>query len=293
MKYASQPQTCRIYGLAGHFVKDCPKSQKEAGTKKAQPEGPESKSKGKSPESKDMPMETQSSTSQVTQAEIMDTPCAKKPVQEDLEELHATEPDPDVLHSYLDDVIGSVSTDEDDIHSVDSLDEDQDNSPALPKQDLAQATKAWADAKDEAERKAGLKPCCPLCRTDSHTEGQCVAARIRQACKRKSSAGEDSKPGNVSIRKKNFKRFKADLQQVLLQAKNTDDVQYVLETDGYSHLFACYLLSVFGTFTEGQKSDGHLMAGNAEVMDLWAKFSNERMTKVAVEEHLMMAYERI
>ena len=200
-------------------------------------------------------METQSSTSQVTQAEIMDMPCTKELVQEHLEELHVTEPDPEVLHSRLDDVIGSVSTDENDIHSVDSLDEDQDDSPAqgfstLPKQDLAQATQAWADAKDEAKRKAGLKPCCPLCRTDSHIEGQCVAARIRQACKRKSSAGENSKPGNVSIRKKkNFKRFKHDLQQVVLQGKNTDDVQYVLETDGYSHLFACYLLSVFGTFT--------------------------------------------
>ena len=224
-------------------------------------------------------METQSSTSQVTQAEIMDTPCTKEPVQEHLEELHVIESDPEVLHSHLDDVIGSVSTDEDDIHSVDSLEEDQDDSPAqeffnLPRQDLAQATRAWADAKDEAERKAGLtKFCCPLCRTDSHTEGQCVAARIRQACKRKNSAGEDSKAGNISIRKKNnFKSFKRVLQQVVLQGRNTDDVQYVLETDGYSHLFACYLLSVFGTFTEGQKSKGHRMAGNAEVMDLWAKF---------------------
>ena len=58
-----------------------------------------------------------------------------------------------------------------------------------------------------------------------------------------------------------------------------DDIQYVLETDSYSHLFACYLLSVFGTFTEGQKSDGDCMAGNAEVMDLWAKFSSEGMTQ--------------
>ena len=79
----------------------------------------------------------------------------------------------------------------------------------------------------------------------------------------------------------------------MLQGKNTDDVQYVVETDGYSHHFTCYLLSVFGTLTEGQKSEGHRMAGNAEVMDLWAKFSSEGMTKLAAEEHLMMAYERI
>ena len=174
MKYAGQPQTCSICGLIGHFAKDCPKSQKEAGAEKAQPESPESKSKGKFSESKDRPMETQSSISQVTQAEIMDTPCTKEPVQEhlDQEELHVTEPDPEVLHSRLDDVIGSVSMDEDDIHSVDSLDEDQDDSSAqefftLPKQDLAQAI-----------HKPGLTPrtkprkhCCSLCRTDSHTEG--------------------------------------------------------------------------------------------------------------------------
>ena len=35
------------------------------------------------------------------------------------------------------------------------------------------------------------------------------------------------------------------------------------------HLFACYLLSIFGDFIEGHSSDGHSMAGNAEVMDLW------------------------
>ena len=159
-------------------------------------------------------METQPSTSQVKKAEIMDAPCTKDPVQEHLEELHVTEPDPDVL----DDVIDSASMDEDDIHSVDSLDEDQDDSPVQefstsPKHDLAQATQAWVDHKYEAERQVGLKPRCPPCRTDSHTEGQCVAARIRQACKRKSSAGEDKKPGNFSIRKKkNFKRFKHDVQ---------------------------------------------------------------------------------
>ena len=94
VKYAGQPQTCRICGLTGHFAKDCPKSQKEAGAKKAQPESPESKSKRKSPESMDTPMKTQSSTSQVTQVEIMDTPCSKEPVQEHLEELHVTEPNP-------------------------------------------------------------------------------------------------------------------------------------------------------------------------------------------------------
>ena len=227
----------------------------------------------------------------------------------------------------MDGIFGSISTDaDDDIHSVSSIEEEGDELPAqefkdlhskdlsqatkdwadsqdppqvlppLPKTDLIQATQDWADAKDEAERQAGLKPCCPLCRTDSHTEAQCVAARFRQACKRKSSEGEDGKPGKLSVRKrKNFKRFKRDLDQVVVHGKNTDDLQYVRETDSYSisHLFACYLLSVFGTFSEGHQSASHCMAGNEEVMGLWAKFSSEGMTKQAAEEHLMMAYEHI
>ena len=166
--------------------------------------------------------------------------------------------------------------------------------PPLPKTDLVQATQDWADAKDKAERQAGLKPCCPLCRTDSHTEAQCVVARFRQACKRKSSEGEDSKPGELSIRKrKNFKKFKRDLGQVVVHRKNTDDLQYVREADSYSQLFACYLLSVFDIFTEGHQSASHCMAGNEEVMGLWATFSSQGMTKQAAEEHLMIAYERI
>ena len=47
----------------------------------------------------------------------------------------------------------------------------------------------------------------------------------------------------------------------MVYGRNTDDVQYVKETDSYSHLFACYLLSAFGTFTEGQESASHIMAG--------------------------------
>ena len=79
----------------------------------------------------------------------------------------------------------------------------------------------------------------------------------------------------------------------MVNGKNTDDVQYVKEADSYSHVFACYLLSAFGTFTEGQKSASHCMAGNKEVMNLWAKFSSEGITKMSAEEHLMMTYERI
>ena len=193
-----------------------------------------------------MPMETRPSKAVVTQAEIMDTPCTRESSQE---EFHILEPDLEILQSRSDGIFGSISTDaDDDIQSVDSLEDEEEELPTqnfttLPVKDLTQATKDWAEtqelpqelpalhkkglvqdlcsldwekAKDDVEKRAGIKPYCPLCRTDSHTEAQCVSARIRHASKRKSSDGEDSKPGNVTIRKKkNFKKFKCDLEQVV------------------------------------------------------------------------------
>ena len=71
-----------------------------------------------------------------------------------------------------------------------------------------------------------------------------------------------------SGKKKTFKRFRQDLHQVVVEGKRTDDLKYVMETDDNSHLFACYLVSIFGHYTQGQKSNDHHMAGNKEVMDL-------------------------
>ena len=158
---------------------------------------------------------------------------------------------------------------DDDIQSVDSLEDEEEELPAqnfttLPVKDLTQATKDWAEtqelpqelpalhkkdlvqdsldwekAKNEVEKWAGIKSYCPLCRTDSHAVAQCVAARIRHASKRKNSDGEDRKPGNVTIRKKkNFKKFRGDLEQVVVKGKNTDDVQYVKKADSLCVLFA-------------------------------------------------------
>ena len=80
---------------------------------------------------------------------------------------------------------------------------------------------------------------------------------------------------------------------MVVRGRNTDDVQYVKEPDSYPHLFAYYLLSAFGTYAEGHESAEHSMAGNTEIIGLWEKFSNEGITKLIAEEHLMMAYEPI
>ena len=46
-----------------------------------------------------------------------------------------------------------------------------------------------------------------------------------------------------------------------------------------------FLLYIFGDFTQSHRD--HNMFENKEVLDLWAKFSDEGMTRVAAEEHLM------
>ena len=84
-----------------------------------------------------------------------------------------------------------------------------------------------------------------------------------------------------------------DLEHVVVKGKNTDSLQYLMETEDNTQLFAYYLLSVFGSVTEALKSEGHDMTGNEDVMALWAKYSIEGLTKVAAEEHLMMAFEHV
>ena len=165
-------------------------------------------------------------------------------------EINITGPDSDVLKSRMDDVFGgSVSTDpEDDAESISSIEEYQDVTSE------AEASKAWADAKEEAEIKAGIKSCCSRCGTDTHTESQCPAFSDRNANKRKISDGEVSKSGKISIKKKkSFKRFGQDLHRVVVEGRKTDDLQYVMETDDNSHLFECYLVSVFGDYTQGHQ----------------------------------------
>ena len=175
---------------------------------------------------------------------------------------------------------------EDDAETISSIEEYQDASSK------AEASKAWAEAKVEAELQAGIKSCCSCRGTDSHTEVQCTASSSRTANKRNSSEGEDIKPGKVTIRKRrNFKRFRPDLHQLVIKGKNTDDLQYVMEMGDNLHIYAYFLLSIFGDFARGNKD--HNVFGNKEAMDLWAQFTNEGMTRLAAEEQLMWAYGKV
>ena len=127
---------------------------------------------------------------------------------------------------------------------------ESDFSNASLAKELPQQFQTWDDAEDKDEEQATAMSYCPQCSVDSHSEAECFASFIRQANnKRKNSDAEHSKPGKSVKKKKNFKRFKHDIARVVVEGRNTDDLQYVVEVDDNSHLFACYLF-IFGGFTE-------------------------------------------
>ena len=93
--------------------------------------------------------------SHITQKELMDTQSTNASARN---EFNITEPDPDILKSCMDDVFGgSVPTDpENAAESISSIEVYQDVTSE------AQASKAWADAKEDADIKAGIKSCCSV-----------------------------------------------------------------------------------------------------------------------------------
>ena len=130
---------------------------------------------------------------------------------------------------------------------------------------------------------------------DSHSEEKCFAALIKQV-KRKNSDIEDSDPGKFKVeikKKRTFKKFKRDLKQVVIKGRSTNGLQFVMEVDNSPSVFALYLLSVFGDFARSHSAEGHQMGDNAEVMDLWARYSSEGLRKISAEELLMKSYEQV
>ena len=50
------------------------------------------------------------------------------------------------------------------------------------------------------------------------------------------------KPGKSVKKKKNFKRFKHDIARIVVEGRNTDDLQNVVEVDDNSHLLRAICL---------------------------------------------------
>ena len=124
------------------------------------------------------------------------------------------------------------------------------------------------------DRQATDRSCCPQSPMVSHSDAECPGALPKQTVKRNSDAGGSKQGVSAVVGKRNFKRFKHDLQQVVNKGKCTAEFQYIFEADNAAAIFAAYLLLAFGDFTEAQNTVSHKMADNRDVMGLWARASS-------------------
>ena len=265
VNYFGQPKTCRICDGQGHLARDCPTNRKE--------------------NDQDQPMDTNSQqpSAQASSPE----PEAKTP-----EKPAEPASDSDSLFSDLDtpkkslQIFGTETK-----ISADEM--DRDSKSTAWADDMEEESKAQEDTNKKVESVTGPKPYCPRCREYTHTEAQCIADVLRLANKWKSSVTEESKPGKAG--KRDFKRFKSDLAQVVLRGRRVEEFQYIFEMDDYNEVCAYYMVVHFGALsgTLATTNSEHKMAGNTEVMDLWAKFTSEGMNADDAIEHLRTAFEHV
>ena len=289
IRYSGQPKTCRICERTGHIVKDCPVNQRSTSEEDQQDTQPDAED-----------METHSSESNTenhpdapgvldglipeshsTLDEVSSVPNVQK------EESHVfanaalqTAEEPNVLGNItIEDCIESSE--------VENVSEEE--------RKITIQVKTWADRSAPEEQgitkikvKSGFKPYCPRCKVDSHSEEEWWNAVCKSSNKRKLPIG-DSKPGKGVTKSKKgrtIKRFKQDLEKVVCKGRVTDELRYVMEYDNRNEVYACFLLSNYGDFSEFHSVAGLAMANNPEVMDLWARYSGEGKLKNAADSQL-------
>ena len=149
----------------------------------------------------------------------------------------------------------------------------------------------WGDNITDCSSKPEIKVLvvyCSLCRDNSHPEEGCTASIIKKANKKALSAGDSKKTGKGKI---TFKKFKSDLDLVVMRGRNTDSVQYIWELKESELTYAVYLFFTYGDYARAEKCD-FLMLGNRVVMDHWKRLS-KTMDKSAAEDHLREVYNQI
>ena len=148
----------------------------------------------------------------------------------------------------------------------------------------------WGDDSSTSPKPEVKKPVlfCPRCKVNSHSEEECTASVIKEANKKALSTGDGRKGKKYSV---TYKKFRSDLELVVMRGKETDGVRYILEMGGREEAYALYLYSIFGRYTRAECKDVY-MSGNREVMDLWRRYSKS-MDKTAVGESLRTIHGQI
>ena len=155
----------------------------------------------------------------------------------------------------------------------------------------ASSQSIWGDDITKASPKPEVKKpvlFCPRCKVNSHSEEECMASVIKEANKKPffPTPVESAKKNSVTYRK-----FRSDLELVVMRGKNTDGVRYILEMGDREEAYALYLFSIFGDYTRAEHKDVHMM-GNQEVMDLCRRYSKS-MDETAAEDRLHMIHSQL
>ena len=142
----------------------------------------------------------------------------------------------------------------------------------------------WGDDIKEASPKPEVKQpvlFCPRCKVNSHSEEECTASVIKKANKKALSTGVSNKGKKNKI---TYRKFRSDLELIVMRGKNTDGVQYILEMGDRKEAYAFYLFLTFGEYTRADRNEVD-MSGGQEVMDLRRRYSKS-MDRTAAEDRL-------
>ena len=149
----------------------------------------------------------------------------------------------------------------------------------------------WGDNITDCPSKPEIKNpvvYCSLCRDNSYPEERCTASIIKKANKKALSTGSSKKTGKGKV---TYRKFKSDLNLVVMRGRNTESVQYVVELSEREHAYAVYLLCTYGDYARAENRD-FLVSRNRVVMDHWKRLS-KTMDKPAAEERLHEIYNQI
>ena len=276
VKNDNQPPTCRLCDKTGHFARLCPMNPRNKPSKE-QP--------GDQPAAEDMEVHIPEPDPTPEQINSMPTIQEEEPeffanasLQKEEGKLNSSKPPPenlekpDATHEILKNVepfangsLANITVE--DCHVPSSLDVQEENT-VLEKQ-----SKHWADSteetgesnatgsekpqepsqhKPEETPQVKFKPYCPRCRLDSHSEAECWQSICKTANKRKLPVGV-SKPGKgapKSKRGRTFRKFRQDLEQVVLKGKNNTDFQYIMEVENREDIYAQFLLMTFSNIND-------------------------------------------
>ena len=318
IKYDGQPATCRICHQTDHLAADCPQNPRKK--RKAQDKMNDDKDVPKASENPDkepesnMEVQEQSTLHQpifknpeesepgertldkfVTLEDCLTPPSLEPEIQQERQESD------EQSQAWADSPEGEVTTE-----GSEKPQEDSSSEPATPRtvqkqifgtdtelseDEPARVLSIWGDDAAEGPKESTVKEptiYCPQCRGNSHSEEECTAAVLEQA-NRKILSTRDSKKGKQSKSstggKETFKKFKKDLDLVVMRGKRTGGLDHILELSDRDNVYALYLLLTYGDYARTQHREIR-MSGNKEVMDLWRRHSREGMNKDKAEDFL-------